>query len=64
MGIDMIFDVLPKVNFEQIIYHFKDREVIRSQKFNVLNNMQIKVEMKKLWLFEDNLVELKSHFQI
>ena len=64
MGIDMIFNVLPKVNFEQIIYYFKDREVRRSQKSNVLNNMQIKVKMKKLWSFKDNLVELKSHFRI
>ena len=47
MGIDMIFNVLPKVNFEQIIYYFKDREVRRSQKSNVLNNRQIKVKRKK-----------------
>ena len=64
MGIDMIFDVLPKVNFEQIIYHFKDQKVRKSQKSNVLNNMQIEVEMKKLWSFENNLVELKNHFRI
>ena len=36
----------------------------RSQELNTSNNLQIGVEMKKLWPFEDNFTKLKGHFEI
>ena len=34
-----------------------------SQESNALNGLQIRAEMKKLWPFEDNYVNLKGHFE-
>ena len=44
-----------------ILYIFRRS---KSQKSNVSNGMQIRVEMKKLWPFEDNCTKLKGHFEI
>ena len=34
------------------------------QESNALNDVQIRVEKKKLWPFEDNCTKLKGHFKM
>ena len=44
-----------------ILYIF---QILGSQESNASNSVQIGVEMKKLWPFEDNYAKLKDHFEI
>ena len=54
------FRDLPGVHCIHTIYHFESG----SQKSNTSNGVQIRVEIKKLWPFEDNCAKLKDHFKI
>ena len=53
------FGALPEVHLKHTIYHFYGNS--RVQRFN---GVQIRVEIKKLWPFEDNYAKLKDHFKI
>ena len=44
-----------------IIYFFL---ILGSQESNASNFVQIGVEMKKLWLFENNCTKLNGHFEM
>ena len=44
-----------------ILYIF---QISGSQESNASNSVQIGVEMKKLWPFEDNCTKLKDNFEI
>ena len=55
------FGVLPKVHLDILHISFRSS---RSQESNASNDVQIKIEMNKLWSFEDNYAKLKDHFEI
>ena len=55
------FGVLPGVHFRHTIYFF---ESLGSQKSNTSNGVQIRVEIKKLWPFEDNCAKLNGYFEM
>ena len=53
------FGALLEVLFIYKIYCF-----LGGYESNASNSVQIGVEMKKLWLFENNCTKLKGHFKI
>ena len=55
------FGVLPKVHLDILHISFRSS---RSQESNASNDVQIKIEMNKLWPFEDNYAKLKGHFEM
>ena len=55
------FGVLPKVHLDILHISFRSS---RSQESNASNDVQIKIEMNKLWSFEDNYAKLKGHFEM
>ena len=52
------FGLFPGVHFSHAIWSS------RSQESNTSNGVQIRAEMKMLWLSEDNCIELKNHFEM
>ena len=53
------FQVLPGGYFMYTIFFF---QILGSQESNASNGVQIGVETKKLWLFEDNCIKLCENF--